>query len=817
MWTLIKDVRFGLRVLRNSPGLTVVAVITLALGIAANTTVFSWVDGILWHPYPGCSDSGRLAVMEMISKAPNGGTQVSYIDYRDYRKTLTSISGIALRREDLFGLGEALNAQPVWGELVTGNYFSVLGVRPQIGRMFTQEEDGEKLGAYPVAVIGDSLWRNRFHGDPEIVGKTIRVNRHDLTVVGVTPPQFIGAEPALSLQLWVPMTMGVELGMLGDSTFRNRGSRNMFAIVRLKPGVNMTYAAAEAASVARNLAVTNPKTNEGLSATVLPPWRVHSGAADLLLDPLRILMAVALLVLLIVCANVANLLLGRSVARQREFGIRMALGSSRWRLARQLLIETLLLAAAGALAGLSLTSWMAESIAWMIPNVGVPVATGSHLNWHVLTFTILCCGFAALVSGAAPALLSSRSDVNDTLKEGGRGGTLGGRSHRLSNLLVVAEVALAAVVLINAGLFGRSFQNVRTIYPGFEKNHVLVARFFLSGAGYSDADVERFCLRLRDGLETVPGVMQVSYADFAPLGSTAGPWDEIAVDGYVPAPGEYMTVNRAEVAPGYFKVMRIAMLDGRDFFDREDPKAAPAIVVNEAFARRYFHGKSPIGRSVKWDGAGAKIVGLVRDSKYFNVAEAPRPFFYVSAQHRYRARTEVFFFVRTSFDPIQAAASLRQEVASVDRNIGSFYVMPLSDWTELTMLPQKMAASLLGGLGLISLILAAIGLYSVMAYAVGRRTQEIGVRMALGAHPRDVLRDVLRRGMLLTGVGLGSGVVAALVITRLAGSMLVRVDAADPMTFGAATLFLGLVALLANYIPAVRATRIDPIVALRCE
>jgi len=817
MWTLAQDVRFGLRVLRTSPGLTVVAVLTLALGIAANTTVFSWVDGLLWHPFPGSSDSDRLAVMEMIAQAPNGGNQVSYLDYRDYRKTLTTISGIALHREDVFSLGEALNAQPVWGELVTGNYFSVLGVTPVLGRVFTQEEDDDKLGAHPVAIISDSLWRTRFHGDPAMTGKTIRVNRHDLTVVGVAPPDFRGTMPGLAFHIWVPVTMGVELGMLDVSTFRNRDNRNLYAVVRLKSGVAIEQARAEVASVARNLAAMVPKTNRGVSATVLPAWRFHSAAPDLLLEPLRILMAVAALVLLIVCANVANLLLSRSVSRNREFGIRLALGAGRLRLARQLLIETLLLSSAGALAGLSLASWMVESLAWMMPSVGLSIIMDFHMSWRVLIFTILCSVFAALISGAAPALFSARSDVNDTLKEGARGGTSGARSHRMSGLLVIAEVALAAVALIGAGLFVRSFRNAKSIYPGFDKSNVLLARFFLSGAGYSAADVQRFCVNLRDRLRSDPGVEDVTYAEYAPLGATAGPWSDIQVEGYVPADSEFMTANRSLIAPGYFKLLRIPLLEGRDFTDNDDARSAPVAVVNESFARRYFKGENPVGRKVRLGNTGETVVGLVKDNKYFSVAETPRPFVYAPFRQRYSNGTALYFLVKTAGDPLHAVTSLRQEVAAIDRNAGAFFPMPLSELTELTMLPQKMAASLLGGLGLIALLLAGIGLYSVMAYSVSQRTQEIGVRMALGALPRDVLKDVLRRGMVLTGLGLLAGIAAAFAITRLIGSMLVNVGTADPVTFGGAALFLVGVALLANYVPARRATKVDPMVALRCE
>lgn len=817
MWTLGQDVRFGLRVLRTNPGFTAVAVFTLALGIAANTTVFSWVDGLLLHPFPGSSGPGRLAVLEMITDAPNGGSQVSYVDARDYGKNLTSISGLALHREDVFSIGDAGAPEPVWGELVSGNYFSVLGIKPVLGRVFTREEEGDKLGAYPVAVISHALWTNRFHADPGLVGRTVRVNRSELTIVGVAPPQFRGTQPGLAFHIWVPVTMGPQLGMAGASMFENRSYRNMYALVRLRPGVAMSQAGAEAASIARNLAVHAPETNRGLGANIVPLWQFKSGAPDLLLGPLRILMAVSTLVLLIVCANVANLLLARSVARYREFGIRVALGARKLRLARQLLIETLLLAALGALAGVPLASWMSDSLQWMVPSVGVSVVTGLELNGRILAFAALSCIVAAVISGAAPALLSSRADVNETLKEGGRAGSPSAHSNRTRSLLVMSEVALAMVAVIAAGLFVRSFHNARLTYPGFDKNNVLLGRFFMSGTGYSPAEVQRFCLMLRERLQSSPGVAGVSYSNFAPLGSTAGPWDDIQVEGYVPAAGEHMTVNRAEIAPGYFKTLRIPQLEGRDFADNDESKRPEVVIVNESFARRYFQGSATIGRKIRCAGTWRTVVGLVRDTRNFNVAETGRPYIYIPLRQRYGRDENLYFFVRTAGDPVQAASLLRREVANLNPAAGGFFAMTFAEWTEVAMLPQKVAASLLGGLGLISLLLAAIGLYSVMSYAVTQRTQEIGVRMALGALPRDVLADVLQRGMLLTGIGLAFGIVIALAVTRLLSSMLVNVDSADPATFAAAAVFLGCVALVANYVPARRATKIDPITALRCE
>ncbi len=819
MRKLLEDLRFGLRIVRNNPGFAIVAVFTLALGVAANATVFSWIDGLLLHPFPGTAGTGQLAAAEMIMRdSPNGSTQFSWLDARDYRTQLDALSGMALFREEAFAVGEGPKARAVWGELVSADYFQVLGVNAAVGHLLAPDENSDKPGASPLAVISYRLWRDQFSSDPAIAGKTVRVNRFPLTIAGVAAPEFRGTMPGIYHDIWVPVTMGVQMRMIGESTFTNRATRNLYAIVRLKAGFTIEQARAEAATLAGNFARVYPKTNRNLSATVIPAWRLHTGPPELLLGPLRILMAVALLVLMIVCANVANLLLARAVSRQKEFGIRLALGAGRWRLARQLLTETLLLSAVGALIGVPLSFWFADSLPSLVPNVGISVAAGFQLSSRILVFICCTCIVAAAFAGAAPALFSVRFGLNETLKEGGRSGSAGTRSHRTRGFLVVSEVALATVALVGAGLFVRSFENARSLNPGFDRNNVLLTRFYMGSTGYSGQEMRQFCVRLRDRLEASAGTAGVSYGDFVPLGSSAGPWTEVEVEGYVPGPDEPMKINRTVAAPGYLNVLRIPLLEGRDFTARDlQDDAQPVTIVNESFAKRFFPGGHAIGRKIRFSGKWSSVVGLARDSKYFSAIEPARPHLYLPFRAGATTNQQIYFLVRTPGRPEAAIPTFRRAATEVDPDAGAYFSMPLTDWTEVTLLPQKIAASLLGALGLISLALAAIGLYSVMAYAVSQRSQEIGIRMALGAEPRNVLGSVLRQGLRLASLGLFIGFLAALALTRFAGSMLVNVSTMDPATFLAAAGFLVGVSLIASYVPARRATRVDPIVALRCE
>ncbi|HZU23922.1 MAG TPA: ABC transporter permease [Bryobacteraceae bacterium] len=816
MKTLLQDLRYACRLAVKSPGFTLIAALTLAVGIAANTTVFSWIDTILLRPIPGVSAPSELASFETLT--PSGEfITTSYLDFRDYRDNLKLLAGLAAAQPRPLSVGPDERPERVWGELVSGNYFAVLGVRPVLGRAFSREEYGDKQGGYPVAVISTSLWRRDFNSDPRVIGKILRVNRQQLTVVGVAPEEFRGTIPGLQFEVWIPAMMGAQLNVMPDWMMKDRQTRSFLCVARLKPGVTLPQARAEIAGLAERMATAYADTNTGISATVLPIWKSHFGAQTLLLKPLQILMFLGGVVLLIVCANVANLLLARGAARRKEFSLRMSLGARRGRLVRQLLSESVLLASLGAAFGVPLAMWMRSALGYLVPPGILPIVLDNELNGDILAFTVIICVLACVISGIAPALSATRVELNEALNEGGRSGTAGSQSQRMRRLLVASEVALALVATIGAALFARSFHLARRLNPGFDAQHVIVSHLYLSTAGYSLPQRKEFCRRLADRLEAQPGIVSAVYADMIPLGFDTGPWEDLRIQGYTPGRSENMKIYRNVVSPGYFGLLRIPILDGRDFTAHDDEKSTPVMIVNQTFAKRFVAGRNPIGYKVHGWGKWFTIVGLVRDSKYHTPNEAPKPYFYVPFRQVYREDLAIAIYARTSGDAAQAVPILRREIQALDPAVGVFDAMPLTEFIETSLFPQKVAASLLSVLGAIALVLAAVGLYSVMAFMVSQRTQEIGIRLALGARATDVLGMVLRQGLMLTGVGLLAGVAAAFAVTRLASSLLIGVSATDPLIFGSGVLFLTAVAVVAALVPAYRATRVDPNTALRCQ
>jgi predicted permease len=806
---VLEDLRYAAGVLRRTPVLTAVAVLTLALGIAATTTVFGWIDGMVLHPFRGAADDGQLAVLEPVRANGIEDDNVSYADCRDFQDNMRSISGLLLHQTAPASIGDGEKAYSAWFELVSGNYFDVLGVKPVLGRTFAREEYGDRAKAF-TAVISYRLWKSYFHGDASVLGRSVRINRHQVTIVGVAPPEFRGDIPGIAMDGWVPAPLARE---------RDRDARGFKALVRLKPGVSVSEADAEAATVAARLARAFPKTNAGIGARIVPIWKAQAGASGILAWPLAVLGAACGLVLLIACANVANLLLARSAARQVEFGIRAALGASPGRLSRQLVSESLLLAALATLAGLPLALWLQNVLTYFVPPTGLPVYLDAHPNARVFLFAALVCLASALISGLPPAFQPVRRSAVDALKQGGRGGTQSGHSRRVSGLLVVTEVGLAFAALLMLGLFLRSLYGLRNTPAGFDHHNVTVCRLFLVTNDYTASQEQQFSRRLRRRLLAAPGVTGAAYSDSIPLGFGLGKWTDIQVEGYASRPGENLDVHHASVSPGYFDLLRVPLLAGRDFRPEDNEKAPRVMIVNETFARRFFDGRDPVGRRVQIYGQPFTIVGMVKDSKYLSLSEAPQPYFYMSFDQVHGGSGEggVALYARTGGDARGFIPVLRREMSAIDPNSAGLTAMPLSDYISAAWFGPRLASLFLGVLGVISMLLAGVGLYGVMAYSVSQRTREIGIRMALGAEPVGVLRMVMRRGLWLALSGIAAGLAIALAATPRIAPLLYRVSPADPLSIAGAALFLIVVAALASLIPALRATRVDPMVALRQE
>jgi predicted permease len=804
--TVLQDIRFSVRFFTSNRKFALVAMFTLALGIAVNATVFSWIDSVLLHPYPGVTDTRGLALIETVTLSGEHLVATSYLDYRDYRDNLKLVSDIAIGRFTPLTLGLEGNADRAWAELVSANYFDILKVKPVLGRAFLPEEGAEKPGAFPVAVISYKMWQNRFHGDRNVLGKEIRLNRHQLTIIGVAPPEFRGSTVGLVYDAWMPISMADDMGT-GGGTLNYRGCRDLTSmIVRLKPGVTLEQAKDEVSALVKRLATDYPNTNRGVDAMVVPVWAGHLGAQGILLKPLQILMAVC-----------ALLLLSRAVTRQREFSLRLAFGAGRGRIIRQLLTETFLLVAGGAALSILLVVWMERSLNQLLPRVDFPFDLSGGLSLSTLGFTLLVVLVVTVAAGLIPALISIRGNLSQTLNEGGRSGIGGTRTHRLRGILVGVEVALAMVALISAGLFLRSFGNASRIEPEFHKRNVSVAQFYLSNAGYTAEEQRSFCRRLRERMEAVPGVSGVTYSDFVPLTSPgSSPQDQLVIDGYVPVPNQQMLLHRATVLPGYFDFMGIRIMDGRDFSERDEAGAPAVMIVNETFAHHFFGEATPLGRTIHISGANLTVIAEVKDSKYDTPMQAPIPYFYVPFQQVFGPGLNFSMLIKTTDDPMAVIPDLRREALALNQD-AFFHSVRLEDAVGYSLYPQKVAATLLTVTATLCLLLAAIGLYSVMSYAISQRTQEIGVRMALGASHFKVLQMVTQESVLLTLPGLVLGIGAALVALRFFRSMLVGVSPTDPLTFLGASLFLVAVALLASYLPARRALQIDPMIALRCQ
>jgi predicted permease len=823
MRTLIQDVRYGLRVLWKSKGFTAVAVLTLALGIGANTAIFSGVSAFVLRPLSGVGDPARLVSLFESDKSGSWGyNNFSYPDYLDYVAQSHSFEGVAAHHMVQAAVGgEREQAGVEWGETVTDNFFDVLKVRMRLGRGFLPEED-QTPGTHPVVVLSDDLWRTRFDSDRGIVGKAVQLNGRPFTVVGVAPPEFNGSQWAFGMKFWVPLMMRRQAGGgTNDDWINSRGDHWLYLSGRLKEGATREQAAAELTNVADRLAQQYPQDrNKDVRVVVTTEqegrfqdmWKyayLSSGMA----------LAVVGLILLVACANVANMTLARSVARRREIAVRLALGAGRWRITRQLLTESVMLSLAGGALGLLTAFWMTDAITAFFPSLAFNISLSVAPDARALVFTLAVSLLTGVVFGLAPALEASRPDLVPVLKgESQREGRA--RRFSLRNALVVAQVALSLVVLVCAALFVRSFRNAKAIDPGFAARDAVVVSVEPALFGYTKEQARDFYRRLAERTRALPGVDGAGLVNWLPLGSDSNDWGPVyAAEQPPPAPGEGWNAYAEIASPGYLKAMRIPLLAGRDFDEHDRAGLQPeAVIINETLARRLWPGESALGKRMMLgrDKPGAfEVVGVARDTKVRTIGEGPHNVMYVSVDQSYSG--DMSLVAHTSGDRAGVVAGIRQAVKELDPRMPLYNVRTIEQHLTWAFWAQNMAASLATAFGLLALMLAATGLYGVIAYTVAQRTREIGIRVALGAQARDVLRLVLGQGMWLTVVGVAAGLLAALASARLIAGLLYGVSPGDPATYILVALVLACVSLLACLVPALRATKVDPMVALRYE
>jgi macrolide transport system ATP-binding/permease protein len=811
---LAQDTRFGLRMLRRSPGFSILAIVCLTLGIGANAAVFSWVEGLLFRPYPAVAHQEQLMALAGTAAGQAGATGLSWLDFQDLQKNCTLFDAFFVSKIMGTTLSIGDRAEREIGSIVSANYFDAIGVHPMLGRGF---EPGEDVGrdAHPVTVISYQLWQGRFKGDPNIIGKTQRLNGVVHTIVGVAPEDFRGTFVGWAMQFWVPVSME-DIFEAGGYKLEDRSARWAEAYVRLKPGVRPQLAQQEISAVASRLEKDYPLTNRGRNAQLWPLWETPFNNAGTLLPMLGITLVVVMCVLLIACANVGNLLLVRSFARRHEMTVRAAIGAGRGRMLRQLLTEGLILAVLGAGGGLLVAHWSRHALIFLFPaRAGVAMYLPGEIDWRVLALTAGVCALATVLVGLVPAMQTSKVDLAAALKAE-MSGVVGGHGQSwVRSGLVVVQVGLSFVLLVGVGLLVQSLQNIRTTSPGFSTHRVLNTLIDLVSAGYDAQRARTFQDELLDRVLALPGVESASFARVTPLGYTTYSESRVAVDAYNVPPEEEPTVEYNEVGPAYFATMGIPLVSGREFRRADDPSGALVAIVNETMAAQFWKGKSPLGERVQLGGRWMQVVGIAKDSKYESMRDLAKPFAYVPSRQNFAIRTGLN--IRTPLSPENIATALAHEVQSLDGSLALNEVITLQEQVDRSTSPQRAAVTVLGVLGGLALLLAGIGLYGVMSYAVSQSTRELGLRMALGAGSSDLLRLVVSQGLALMAIGVLLGVTVALSLTRLLGSYLFRVSPRDPVAFGCAFGVMLLAALAACLLPAWRATRTDPMRALRAE
>jgi putative ABC transport system permease protein len=804
METLFKDIRYGFRSLLKRPGFTLIALITLALGIGANTAIFSVVNGVLWRPLP--YPAPQQLVMLWTNHQARGGPDREWFappELEDWRAQNTVFSHLSALNDwgpTLTGRNEP---EPLAGAAVSHDMFEMLGVQPAKGRSFRPEED--QVGAPNVVMLSHDLWQRRFGSDEQIVGKTISLNEENYTVIGVMPARF--SFPVINnAQLWRTLRPTINPSC-------QRGCIVLRAIARLKPESSFEQARADISTIAARLAAQYPESNSKVGATLVP---LHEQLVGSIKRPLLVLLGAVAFVLLIACANVGNLMLSRAATREREIALRAALGASRGRVVRQLLTESTLLACGGGALGLLLAFWLLRLLVSLSPQ-GAPRFDEIGIDFSVLGFTFLVAVFTGILFGLVPALQVSKLDLNNSLKDTGKGIPGGSKGRRLRGALVVAEMALALILLIGSGLLIKSFVLLQRVNPGFNPNNLITLRLFLNKTNYpTPAHILNFYAQLLDRMRAVPGTQSVAAISTLPLSGNNTDTSFLIEGRPSPPPNQKPVAWFNLVTRDYFRTMEMKLIKGRLFTDRDDEKSPLVVIISETMAKRYWPNEDPLGKRIgngpdRW----REIVGVVNDVKHFGLdADTPATMYFPEAQVPARALTLV---VRTSGDPSAIAPALRAQVWAGDRNLAIANLTTMNDLVSTSITQQKFILWLLGCFAALALILATIGIYGVMSYAVTQRTHEIGIRMALGARVGDVIKLVVRNGLALTLIGVAIGLALAFALTRLMTSLLFGVTPTDGLTFSLVSLALVTVALVACFLPARRASKVDPLVALRYE
>jgi predicted permease len=802
----------------KSPVFSIVAVLALGLAIGANTSIFSLFNGVMWRPLP-VKDPQQLVVVATKQRGLDFPIPLSYPDFQDYRQLKAVFSDMIGYVPDPVNLQAEGRPTRAWAELVTGNYFSMLGLEAARGRTFAADE-GWVPGKDALIVLSYKYWQTRFGGNPDIIGRSVQVNKHPFTIIGVAPERYHGAYYFLEPDFYIPVTTMSLLDPKSADDLNKRGATYLRVLARLQPGLTPTQALAAAQPTDRRLAQEFPESHKGMSLLVIPELnaRPEPGLGAFMSKAVWVFMSLAGLVLLIACANVANLILARANGRRKELAMRFALGASRGRMIRQLLTESVLLALCGGLVGLVFARWAAMALM----SIRIPTDLPLHLfdlrvDWRVFAFSFLVALITGIVAGLMPALQAHRTDLADTLKVGGRSGGGSTGHHRFRNALVVAQVAVSLLLLACAGFFIRSFQNSANVDMGFRVDHTLMMSVDLGPQGYSEERGQQFYKQISDRVKSLPGVRDASFAAYIPMG-----YENDIVNVYpdgqpVDNKSSAETSFNNQVQPDYFRAVGVHVIKGREFTEADSATAPKVAIVNETFANKIWPGQDPTGKIFRTekDGPAIQVVGLTRTGKYTFLYETPQLFVYFPVAQRYVAAATLMVYSQD--DPLRLVGPVRDQIQQLDGSLPVFDVNTMDAHVEYgkPLLPARLGAMLVGSFGMLGLVLATVGVYGVVSYSVSQRTHEIGIRSALGAQRRNVLGMVLKQGMTMALIGTAIGIVLAFLLFRGLHSVLYGVTSTDLVTLAAVSSLLLAIAFVASYLPARRATQVDPVVALR--